>query len=589
MQHQELLSLLHEAVQQRDYASAASLLIESRREGSATAFPLLFSLVAAQVAAFPEAVRRERVRQFIDDLACDPSGLPPADALQMADLYLLAGLRQEASELCHKLLEQHPTFIPASHRLGLCELSRAITSPRRNARVVVQRWRRAIAYLSLAIADDTYFQRWAEERFLTYGVEFSETALDHADSRIVKRLRALISHQAALAENEDAHDTAGGLRALAVELDVDQSATKALAAAVSVLGLEPRIDTPTSFGPLWMEAMDSPLNARELLGDVIRHSAFLPRQSGSDAVDQFAPTHGSNIRQWYSRLAPIRHSLRWGHLETAERELSEICGKQAGCEVNRRPALLQLAGSPKCCSPACPSFAICNPGYSSLADPARDMEIDAHRIAIYVHLALAQQHALASPPRFLEAAQQWVRGRTLARVVEDSEQFEEDVAAQVMSLLEHHRSRPEQATELLDRALAAVPGPSIRGRFADLLMDRGIERCNAGRWPEGARDLRWALRLNPYSERAHRNLGMALQNLAVYYFNANNVRQAYSAAQELNDLADAALRGNRQQEEFQPLLDWARVHLQAWDSLRDRDGDAQLNALIRQLTQRLND
>ena len=122
----------------------------------------------------------------------------------------------------------------------------------------------------------------------------------------------------------------------------------------------------------------------------------------------------------------------------------------------------------------------------------------------------------------------------------------------------------EAYERMLERAMAAVPGPTIRGRFADRLTDRGIERNNAQRYEEGADDLRWALRLNPCSERACHNLGFVLQNLALDQRARGETSEALEAVEELRQLAERSMKDESLKDSFAPLLRWAQQTAASW-------------------------
>jgi hypothetical protein len=230
-------------------------------------------------------------------------------------------------------------------------------------------------------------------------------------------------------------------------------------------------------------------------------------------------------------------------------------------------------------------FSQCNPGYTSFADPGRELAVDAHRLVIRVCLALAALHVKARPPRFLEAVQEWVRGRTLAGVLGESEAFAEYVLGQVMGLLEGFWKQPEQATALLERALSAVPSPTLHGRLADRLTERGITRCNADQWEEGAQDLRWATRLNRHSSRAQYNLCLALKNLAITQVNDGKLAVAAETAEELKQRAVEARRVTADVATYQPLLEWAEQQAASWKSLASLSQDDPL-ALLEELNRR---
>jgi hypothetical protein len=192
------------------------------------------------------------------------------------------------------------------------------------------------------------------------------------------------------------------------------------------------------------------------------------------------------------------------------------------------------------------------------------MEEDAHRLAIRIDLLLAERCVTVNPPRLIEAAQHWITGRVLAEVLDERKEYEEEVAGQVLELLEHFHREPERAAELLERAMAAVPGPTIRGRFADRLTDRGIQRNNEGLYQAGANDLRWALRLNPCLERATRNLGIVLQNLALEQRAQGERAPALETVEELRRLCEKWVTDEQLLEGFTPLLEWAQQMAVSW-------------------------
>jgi len=555
-----IVDQLQSALERGEYAAAYQLTEQLAGRGQSRGLArLTLSLLIADTLAHEPRQRKQAARQAREAFSRRfGRNLSASEQLLLVDLYLAGGEWQRASELCRQVYSRKLTFTAAAHRLGLCELARALTSSLARPQTVVSRWRQALAYLTIAATDSSHFEEWIASRLAAYGVS-AEEGFEQSRSDVFERLRRMLLLQAEQAQGQGHAETASGLRELAIELQADLAGAAVMATAISELGAElPPEEIPLPFGMLWYQAARPSSEACRVLGELIRQTMFVPAPTAIGETDPTAPTQGIALRQWYSRLWRVRHALRWGQLEAANAGLAKICDRDEPCRANPHPILGQIAGSPRCCDPTCGEFAICNPGYAGLSNPAEAMEEDAHRLALRICLLLAEQCVSVRPPRFIEAAQHWVTGRALAGVLNETGEYEEDVAGQVLELLESFRGEPEHAAELLERAMAAVPGPSIRGRFADRLTDRGIERSNAQSYEEGADDLRWALRLNPCSERACCNLGVVLQNLALDQRAHGETGAALETVDELRQLAERSMKDESLQDSFAPLLRWAQ-------------------------------
>jgi len=560
------LEQLQAAIERGDCAAALQLAEQLAGQGPWRGLArLTLSLLIADTLAHEPSQRNLAARQAREAFSRRfGRNLSASEQLLFVDLYLAGGEWQRASELCRQIYSRKVTSTAAAHRLGLCELARALTSSPAHPETVVSRWRQALAYLTIAATDSSYFEEWIGSRLAAYGVS-AEEGFEQSRSHVFERLRRMLLLQAEQAQGEGRAELASGLRELAVELEADLVGSAMMATAVSELGTElPSGEIPVPFGMLWYQAARPSGEPCRVLGDLIRQTMFVPAPTGTGETDPTAPTQGIALRQWYSRLWRVRHALRWGHLEAAKADLAKICHRDEQCQANPHPALGRIADGPRCCDPACAEFAVCNPGYAGLSNPAEAMEEDAHRLALRICLLLAERCVSVRPPRFIEAAQHWVAGRALAKVLHETGEYEEDVAGQVLELLESYRERPEQAAELLERAMAAVPGPTIRGRFADRLTDRGIERNNARSYEEGANDLRWALRLNPCSQRTCSNLGVVLQNLALDQRARGRSGAALETVEELCRLAERSMKDESLQDSFAPLQKWAQEAAASW-------------------------
>lgn len=488
---------------------------------------------------------------------------PGAEAL--ADVLLLAGSQQEALEGLAQSYRSDPAGTALGHRLGLGELARALRTPLSDTPLSSARWSRVFAYLGTALVDRHYWNQWCEGRSRAYAEPLAGEIAGEAAELVTRTLRQFVLDQAEKAEQKNELGTAAQLRELAAEWEVDRAACVAAGDALKSLAHPPApTDTPFPFGPIWFRVMAAPPQSLTALRSLIS-AAEWSRYERTGQPDPTAPNHGTRLRQWYSRLAPVRMAISNGQLPAARLALDQVCKKGEGCKPNPQPLLPPALGSPRVCDPACGSFIECNPGYAGLADPGREMESDAHRLAVRIALAMAAAHARADPPRLIEAAQEWVRGRVLAGILGDDDRYAEAVFTQVLGLLAEYRGKPELEAELLKQALGAVPGDELQGRLADRLTERGIERIESSRWEDGVADLRWAARLNRASIRARQNLGFALKNLAILHFNGGR----YAAAQEIvGELITLA------QEKGSPVAEhaeWAEERARNWPKSDDED------------------
>ena len=483
---------------------------------------------------------------------------------QRADLFLLANLQQDAMEKLAEAYLADPSATRFAHRLGLGELARALRTPAVATDLAVERWTRVLAYLGVAIADREYWSAWCASRSAVYSAELRPDDPREAARAVVHRLRQFILHQADAAEAAKELRTATALRSLAAEWEVDRAAVAAAEESVEAMPAS-SLTAPFPFGPIWFRTMGAPPASAIAIASAVTAGEWAKYEPEGRPADRTAPTHGARLRQWFSRLAPVRMAISNGQLPAAKLALDRLCASGPDCQPTTTPKLPFAIGSPKTCDPDCVSFAKCNPGYAKLADPGRSFETDAHRLAVRVALATAAAHARAEPPRFIEAAQFWVRGRVLSDVIGESEEYSEAVVAQVLGLLGEFRGQPEVETVLLKAASDAVPGDLLRGRLVDRLTDRAIDRGNADRWEESVADLQAALRLNRFADRARANLGFALKQLATLHHNKD--RHAI-AQQTLQELIDFANEPNSPGAEHKP---WAEYISGRWPKSDDED------------------
>lgn len=544
---------------------------------------LISRIVAAapdrRIALFQEGTTSLRMR-----LAAWP---PPGAEHVVADLCFAAGSLQEGLELARHAYRQAMGNLALAHRLGLGELHRAMTSPTHDADTSASRWRRALAFLTAAIYDRNYWCTWSQERSNIYAHEM--TVEQHEDGRLhtFAHLRTMLGSFQEKAQKAGHSNASQSLAKLAAELEYDRAPIRLFGQAIEAVRASKEY-APWPFGMLWYDVMEGPTSARSALGTIIQKTLAspLPETEPDGTPPPHRPTMGVVLRQWYSRLAPVRHFLNQGQIEQAERALSQICAKTDVCRANPRTSLTVVATSPRCCDPQCDQFSVCNPGYAELPHPAKAQEVDAHHLAIQVCLARAGVLASYRPPRLIEAAQAWIAGRSLAGVVGELEAYQEQVSGQILGLLEDFRREPEHAASLLERGLAAVPSPTLKGRLSDQLTDRGITRCNDDRWEEGTQDLRWAVQLNRHAVRAQYNLSLALRNLAISQFNANRVDAALETLDELLQRVSERKRQDGDASKWDELVTFAEESAVRWKGLATKKRDA--NSLLAELNRMAN-
>jgi hypothetical protein len=550
--------LLRESIVRGDFSRSWELLTQILDTSpTPLAIRLAAALVHCRAVAIDGPDRMPFVRNAVETIRQKTGDIDDANAILLGDLLAVHGLRQDASELYTGLLRKSPQRTDILHRLGLCDLSRAATTGKLLTSNIIDRWLRVLACLLSVIYDDRYFREWVEERLQVFGISISMRNVEQARALIVDRLRELMVHQSSSSDRQGGKDTAAALLELSNELQAECSAVELFAKALRHSNVTVVNGIPLPFGMIWYRHASNSLAAASLLGQTVASTLATPLANPDGDVDPTAPTVGIALRQWFSRLAPVRQALRWGQYELASNGLQNICPRHEACRVNCQPATDPKPESPRCCDPSCEQFLQCNPGYAGSENPAADMELDAHRLAFHVELALAEQCLTASTPRLILAAQHWVAGHRLASAIHESSLYEEQVTAQVFRLVDAWHRDPERTTELLDTALRAVPNKTLKGRFVDRLTDRGIKRCNERRWGEGAGDLRLVLALNRHIDRARTTLGFALQWLADQQMEGQDFLEAHATITELEALAQESIADSRFRETFLPLLKWA--------------------------------
>jgi tetratricopeptide (TPR) repeat protein len=467
------------------------------------------------------------------------------------------GLRRDAIEKWRKALELDNGNYEAARLLAIAELQLALAAPLADDALVVSRWASAWSSLSRAVADVQRFAAWAKRRCDVYAVAFNGPLVLEGLKRIEEIALAAVSQAADDARAAGHASSADALAKLAQQFQADQTALHLFRIAAEEAS-EGSSEQVSPFGLHWYRTHAPQPKSVEMLQQAIDASHATPTPTlDPEFHDPSARVLGIALRQWYSRFAPVRHAIRWGQFEVANQALQNLCSVDAECEPNPTPFYQpHRPKTPRCCSPACAGFETCNPGYARSDHPARDMEDDLHRIGLLVHVALAGKWIAREPPVTREAAGHWMQARDFAEAVGEMESFEELLTSQVISRVIALREQPQWADDILQRAIAVAPSGTLRARFADRLTDQGLEFCEQGSWDDGAHRLRLSWSLNRQSARTARNLGFALQQLAVEKSHAGDFGEVRSVLEELRSHVKAVSGKLIPEEEMSPLQQW---------------------------------
>lgn len=577
-----LVDNLRDAVRTDDLDRLRTLCATVPVECSPALVRAILRLLTARVAQLAESQRSAFVQTR---LALLESALAPlaleSEPEALTDLYLVAGMMQKAMELCSRSYRRTLGQQGLAHRLGTALLARAQATPPADRTNSIERWGNAITYLTTAAWDHGYWNEWIEGRRRVYAERIEEETRLAARGHLLAQLRRLLT---ARAEEVDAShpQTGAALRELLVDLEVESSGLAAFDRARALSTVSNASALPLPFGMNWYHRMGAPVEARQLLGEVIDQTQGVPASYGGAPPEPAAEQLGEALRQCYSRLASVRHALLQGQAETARKKLETLCPSDETCRRAASTGLRKVVGAPSSCDAGCAQFAQCNPGYALLANPTQTLAEDAHRLAIRTALALAGTYVSARPPQLLAATREWLLARSLADVLGLSQQLHEELLGQILGHLEDLADEPEHAAELLQKALAVLPTEELRGNLCDRLTERGIRRANDEQFEAGAQDLRLALTLNRHSLRARHNLCLILKAVAVDQHNQGQLDAAREAVRELCELAESSLHLGFAADTFDPLLDWGRQYLKTWQG-----GDALdvLDRMLRELNE----
>lgn len=521
---------------------------------------LALDLLETRLAAVDPAQRATLASKGIAEVERARPAIDAAAALvHMGSILFDAGLARDAANKWLQAVEKDPTNQTAAHYLGLAELRAAAATGAGRLETLAERWRRAWAWLSVSLYGFPYFAEWTVRRYDVYGLDPDGKTADEARKIIAREFDRRIAAQLERFRAEGATQAVELLFKLREEFQIDQAGIAMFGYARSHHRSTETTSVPLPFGLLWFRLGLCTDDAVRYLREIIEATRFrqLPADEGA-AGDPLLTTAGTALRQWYSRLSAVRYSIRWGHFEAAARQLESLCNTGDGCQTNPKPHFPYKYRAPRCCDPQCSKFAVCNPGYALSETGARDMELDAHRLAIFVQLALAGQWLKCNPPDYLEAARHWTHAHTLSVAVGETSDLEQFVTGQVIERVTDSRDKPEVYRRMVEAAMGAVPSPALRGRFADLLTSNGIDKCNNGQWEEGVHELRLGWSLNKMSDRALRNFTLGLQNLAMLQRRRRETTAADSTLDELLAVIDALPAEMRADGEIQEIDRWAR-------------------------------
>ena len=389
------------AVRGGDWATAVQIAIQMiLHERSRDVLECVVDVLAAMAAVDPTAQRPRATAELVRQLEAGLRGLRSADVFMTLGRALYeAGLRRDAAEKWRKAIELEPTHIEAARHLCLAEIQAALATPLGQVNNLISRWRRAWAHCSFATASDERFEPGIEGRCRVYGIECRQDFAHAARAKIQDRFALLIARQIESARAENNAPAATALRQLSEEIHADACGMQVFRAALEHDSRSGATGTPRPFGLMWYRMKDEHLTASQSLQEAIERSMGEPVvSSDAETIDPSMRVLGASLRQWYSRLAPVRHAVWWGQFETANALLQRICGAEENCRTNLQPRLGTRFGTPRCCDPDCAQFVICNPGYAHSSDAGRDMEEDAHRLGMFIQLCLAGQWLVHSPP-----------------------------------------------------------------------------------------------------------------------------------------------------------------------------------------------
>jgi tetratricopeptide (TPR) repeat protein len=420
-----------------------------------------------------------------------------------------SGDREQAAHLLTDGHRADPTDFRVAHALAVLTLWTAVRQSPPPKRAAGTDWHLCLGLWGALLADPnfwTWLRGDAERRYRT-------PVPDEATDVVRERLEGWLS------ETVTRH--AGDQVAAALALEVRAARVAAIRGGFAV-GAGRTIPG----GPLLVQHLELQDACRDLAAGL---------WASEDVGTRRAAMYFSQLgvaRVLLDRDAPVAALASLADLQCA------VCAKTAGD-----------TRSPKICRPGCTTFDERNPAYTCRGTGRRRFRADAVELAVQAHLSAARAAIATTEIDVATACGHWQKVAAMPEGVAELKAHLDDFVLPRVRFL--RRSRQDVAVAVLEAyqgATSTGPHDELFGaavvELSRLLAERGVEFANRDRPKLAAarEDLRRAVKLNPSSWYACRNLAVVLQNSAMSGVGSAEDEKAVHRAVRLLEEARAHLR-----------------------------------------------
>lgn len=381
---------------------------------------------------------------------------------------------------------------PADHRLShtlaliLLEALRAESDVPPNVT-----WERCVAAWGAILHDEEFWKYRLSEAEGRYGEPVPPALLSSLPGELQRHLESLLPP-----EEQDGRQTATALSLL-------QRETQAAQALAAAGGLPIAHDTgqrPSLVcGPLRLVELGMPDRLATLLTD-------------NDDADRH------RLSLLFSQLGFAQSRLAAG---TVREAISAALDLRCPSCQNQKPQQPDAIRRPTLCADECQEFGALNPAYAALQDGPARLSTDARALVMDGWLRLGRDALTAAEPDVRRGVDHLRTAIVLSMELGRYRETQQAVVAMALGRAEGLRRsrRLDDAVAVLETAHAMIGAnhrEPLEGRLSAALTDRAVAAVSpsAERLDSPARDLRRAVRLNPYLLRARVSLGAVLRMAA---------------------------------------------------------------------------
>jgi tetratricopeptide (TPR) repeat protein len=453
-----------------------------------------------------------------------PAGcLKHLDADLMRTLLLTADGRRGAGGVLEARATARGADDPAScHNLALFHfVDGEMDAARGDFEGAVESWEKSIAYLCVALSNQTYMTEWTSRRLESYESSTSMEAAAHIEECLLRYYEAAFKKWSEHLTGRDMPAEAARLSDLSLSLRAELQGARLLA-KLGGFSVTPRRAAVLCAGPMFVSMIGWERSFARFLSQVKIRQAGSVASSESDPLlallDLVAQLEAEekegvvdvSVKEQVEKLFSVMrfaavHQAE-GNLEAALQRLREVRGAYkptAAPSRRRRAEPLGRRGGV--------SLSLRSPAFARDRSSKRFREL-AVKYEIELLTALGEQEIASLDGRLASGIQYWREALALAHDGEQHLQVVESIRETALGrayvLQDKHEN--EQAIKLLEEAYALCDGEELRSLISRLYAIEGVSACNKGELEQAITSLRYAAHLNPHSLYAQGNLARVL-------------------------------------------------------------------------------